>query len=124
MELTPNRDLRFPPGGVTGNNKGAPNRAVFSKLQPTGTSPSTENLKLGSERNRALGSDPAPLIEDQRTQGLMTNTKRMKNEGQDCHRTKKKKDARTHCSKKILHILNDDDKENLCCFHNQVHGSH
>ncbi|KAI9156440.1 hypothetical protein LWI28_006602 [Acer negundo] len=121
--LTTNGDLKYHSGvhsscSKTRRNNGNPNGTTQSKLQSTGDSLRTGNPELVSP----LGiRAPHP--------GITQNRKKCVKRGEPLNNLKAKKqtlkgneDSNTHSSENFLQLLDADDKENLCNYHNQVDG--
>ncbi|KAL5801640.1 hypothetical protein ACOSQ3_033272 [Xanthoceras sorbifolium] len=123
VALTPNGDLKYHSGAhssgsktgrVNGNQKGAANGTTRStKLRSIGDSLRTGNPKLIS-----------PLGIRASHPGIMQNNREsMKSLRDKKQALKENEDSKTHSSEKnILQILNEEDKENLCNYYNQVDG--
>ncbi|KAJ0046028.1 hypothetical protein Pint_06110 [Pistacia integerrima] len=128
VALTPKGDMRFHSGvhssssktgsGVA-NHNGVATRTMRGKLQQWGTLSEIDSQKTGGLchplGNRLCGS--ASSKKDKVNRGFMNLKKGMKRKGLDSQRTAKNEDANKQSP---LHILTDDDKENLWSFHNQV----
>ncbi|TXG49608.1 hypothetical protein EZV62_025483 [Acer yangbiense] len=122
VALTPNGDLKYHSGvhsscSKTRRNDGNPNGTTRSKLQSMGDSLRTGNPELVS-----------PLGIRASHPGITQNRKKsMKREPLNNLKAKKQtrkgnEDSNTHSSENFLQLLEADDKENLCNYHNQVDG--